>query len=317
MSGADLLELAVELRRRREAFALATVVRCERPTSAKPGAKAIVREDGGVVGWIGGACAEPTVVREALAAMRDGQSRLVSLVGESGHGGRVDGAVAVRGGVEGSRGRVEGIVEYPMTCHSGGTLEIYVEPYLPRPLLLLVGHGPVIDALARLGETVDLDVVQLPAEAADRIAATATTARASIVVASHSDDDVEVVARALATPARYVSLVASRKRAASVVERLRRRAVPVGRLDELRAPAGLDIGAVTPPEIAVSILAEIVQSRRSDKPELTTPPAAAEAVDPICGMTVSVGTARYRSETPTGTVYFCCAGCKEAFDARR
>src|SRR5215475_7240544 len=167
----DLLDLASELRRRREAFALAIVVRCERPTSAKPGAKAIVREDGSVSGWVGGACAEPTVVREALAALRDGQPRLVSLVGEGGRGA----------------GRTEGVVEYPMTCHSGGTLEIYVEPHLPRPLLVLVGHGPVIDALARLGATVDLEVVVLPAEAADRIAATATTPRTSIVVATHGD----------------------------------------------------------------------------------------------------------------------------------
>lgn len=297
----DLLDLAVELRRRHEAFALATVVRCERPTSAKPGAKAIVREDGTVLGWVGGACAEPTVVREALAALRDGQPRLVSLVGEGGRSG----------------GRTEGVVEYPMTCHSGGTLEIYVEPYLPRPILLLVGHGPVIDALARLGQTVDLETVLLPAEAADRIAATATTPRASIVVATHSDDDAEALASALATPARYVSLVASRKRAASVVERLRRRAVPVGRLDELRAPAGLDIGAVTPQEIAVSILAEIVQARRSHKLEARAPEPGAEAVDPVCGMTVEIAAARYRSQTPDGPAYFCCLGCKETFDTSR
>ncbi len=296
-----LLDLAQELRRRRQAFALAIVVRCERPTSAKPGAKAIVREDGSVVGWVGGACAEPTVVREALSALRDGQPRLLSLIGDGGHG----------------PGRAEGVVEYPMTCHSGGTLEIYVEPYLPQPLLLLVGHGPVIDTLARLGATVDLDVVVLPAEATDRIAATATTPRAAIVVATHSDDDAEALAGALATPARYVSLVASRKRAASVVERLRRRAVPVARLDELRAPAGLDIGAVTPQEIAVSILAEIVQVARSHKPEVVAPEPGAEAIDPICGMTVETATARFRSPTPEGTVYFCCQGCKEAFDAAR
>ncbi|MGH7389967.1 MAG: XdhC family protein [Candidatus Rokuibacteriota bacterium] len=297
----ELFDLILELRRRREAFALATVVRCERPTSAKPGARALVREDGSVAGWIGGACAEPTVVREALASLRDGQPRLVSLVGAGGRRG----------------GRTEGLVEYPMTCRSGGTLEIFVEPHLPRPLLLLVGHGPVIDALARLGPAVDLEVVVLAAGATDGIAATATTPRASIVVATHSDDDAEALAGALATPARYVSLVASRTRAASVVERLRRRAVPVGRLDELRAPAGLDIGAVTPQEIAVSILAEIVQVARSHKPDLAAPPRGGEAIDPVCGMTVETATARHRSETPAGTTYFCCQGCKEAFDAAR
>jgi len=130
----DLLILAADLRRRGEAFALATVVRCERPTSAKPGAKALIRPDGSMTGWVGGACAEPVVAREALAALRDGRPRLVVLVGE---GGR-------------NPARTEGIVHLPMTCHSGGTLEIYVEPFLPKAQLVLVGHGPVIETLASL-----------------------------------------------------------------------------------------------------------------------------------------------------------------------
>src|SRR2546425_12031460 len=116
--GEDLLALAADLGRRGEPFALATVVRCERPTSAKPGAKALIREDGSVSGWVGGACAEPVVLREALNAICDGQPRLVALVGEGGQ----------------APGRTEGVLEYPMTCHSGGTLEIYVEPYVPKPL---------------------------------------------------------------------------------------------------------------------------------------------------------------------------------------
>ncbi|HWN03090.1 MAG TPA: XdhC family protein, partial [Candidatus Dormibacteraeota bacterium] len=128
----DILMLAAGLRERGEPFALATVVRCERPTSAKPGAKALIRPDGRVAGWVGGACAEPVVAREALAALRDGQPRLVVLVGD---GGR-------------DPARTEGIVHFPMTCHSGGTLEIYVEPFLPKALLVLVGHGPVIETLA-------------------------------------------------------------------------------------------------------------------------------------------------------------------------
>jgi len=127
-----LLALAADLERRGEAFALATVVRCEAPTSAKPGAKALIREDGTVEGWVGGACAEPVVVREALNALRDGRARLIGLYGEGGRG----------------PGRAAGILDYAMTCHSGGTLEIYVEPYLPSPLLVLVGHGPVVETLA-------------------------------------------------------------------------------------------------------------------------------------------------------------------------
>jgi xanthine dehydrogenase accessory factor len=325
----DLLALAATLRQREEPFALAVVVRCERPTSAKPGAKALIRADGTVTGWIGGACAEPIVVREAVAALRDGQPRFVSLVGES---GRVV-------------GRTEGIREHPMTCHSGGTLEIYVEPYLPKPLLLLVGHGPVVETLAALGRAVDYTVEAVAAGAGpDALDQLAITPRTSVVVATHGAEDEDMLERVLAASVGYVSLVASRKRAAAVVENLRQRGVPVERLGRLKAPAGLDIGAVTPTEIAVSILAEIIQLHRSEKwpvIDSSVPPSAAlrptaarsgmessasdaavsaatsppEAVDPVCGMAVKVATARYRSEVGGRTVYFCCGGCKTKFDA--
>src|SRR5499426_3863022 len=301
----DLLDLASELRRRREAFALAIVVRCERPTSAKPGAKAIVREDGSVSGWVGGACAEPTVVREAMNALRDGRPRLVALVGEGGRG----------------PSRTEGIVEHPMTCHSGGTLEIYVEPYLPKPMLVLVGHGPVVDALATLGHAADFTVSTLSADtlpaALERLS---LTERASIVVATHADADEEVLDRVLTTGAGYISLVASRRRAAVILETLKARGAQPERLGRLKAPAGLDIGAVTPQEIAVSILAEIIQHRRSPKlAAAETVPIAAPAVrieskDPICGMLVDSVTAKHRSEFAGQTIYFCCRHCKETFD---
>ena len=310
----DLLSLAATLRQREEPFALAVVVRCERPTSAKPGAKALIRADGTVTGWIGGACAEPIVVREAMAALRDGQPRLVSLVGES---GRV-------------AGRTEGIREHPMTCHSGGTLEIYVEPYLPKPLLLLVGHGPVVETLAALGRAVDYTVEPVGAGAGPgALHHLALTPRASVVVATHGEVDEDMLERVLATSAGYVSLVASRKRAAVVVESLRQRGVSVERLGRLKAPAGLDIGAITPTEIAVSILAEIIQLHRSEKWPAVGPGVVSsvsdagvsaatgpqEAVDPVCGMTVNAATARHRSEAGGHTVYFCCGGCKTKFDA--
>jgi xanthine dehydrogenase accessory factor len=298
----DLLGLAADLGRRGEAFALATVVRCERPTSAKPGAKALVRADGTITGWVGGACAEPVVVREALLALRDGQPRFIGLVGEGKRG----------------PGRTEGIFEYPMTCHSGGTLEIYVEPYLPKPLLLLIGHGPVVETLAVLGRAAGYTIQALPADAlSEGLSGTDLNPRASVVVATHGELDDEVLARVLAEPVGYVSLVASRKRAAVIVESLRRRGVAPERLERLKAPAGLDIGAVTPEEIAVSILAEMIQHHRSLKPLVEIreqPAAAAEATDPICKMLVTVATARYRTEVSGRTVYFCGLGCKERFD---
>lgn len=294
----DLLALAYALSQRAEPFVLATVVRCERPTSAKPGAKAIVRGDGSVTGWIGGACAEPTVVREALAALGDGQPRFIGLIGEGGP----------------SPGRTEGVLTFTMTCHSGGTLEIYLEPTVPKPELVLVGGGPVLEALAGLGQAAGFAVVSVGADPRS-MAPLTITRRSFVVVATHSPSDEDALARVLAGEAGYVSLVASRKRAAAIVASLRSRGIPADRLGALKAPAGLDIGAVTPEEIAVSILAEIVQIRRSPKTLPVEPEsAAAEARDPICGMMVEVTRATYRSDTPAGLVYFCCLHCKERFD---
>jgi xanthine dehydrogenase accessory factor len=299
----DVLAVAADLQRRGEPFVLATVVRCEAPTSAKPGAKALVRPDGSVTGWVGGACAEPVVVREAVEALRDGQPRLLGIYGQ---GGR-------------SPGRTAGLLEYTMTCHSGGTLEIYVEPYLPKPVLVLVGHGPVIEALATLGHGADYSVVTLGEDAVrDRLGALALTRRASVVVATHADSDETALEHALATEAGYVSVVASRRRAATILERLSARGVAVEALGRVKAPAGLDIGGVTPAEIAVSILAEIIQHRRGDKAvgseAAAAAPATAEALDPICGMLVEVATARHRSDVRGQAIYFCCGGCKETFD---
>src|SRR5215475_14592138 len=205
-----LLALAADLERQGEPFVLATVVRCEAPTSAKPGAKALVRADGRVEGWVGGACAEPVVVREALNALRDGRPRLVGLYGE---GGR-------------EPGRTEGILDYAMTCHSGGTLEIYVEPYLPTPQLVLVGHGPVIEALQTLGRAAGYALVPLAdATAWSRLEGLALGRRASVVVATHADSDEDALERVLRSEAGYVSLVASRKRTTAILGRLSQRGV--------------------------------------------------------------------------------------------
>ena len=298
-----LIDVAADLQRRGEPFVLATVVRCEAPTSAKPGAKALVHADGRVEGWVGGACAEPVLIREALKALRDGRPRLVGLYGE---GGR-------------QPGRTEGILDYAMTCHSGGTLEIYVEPYLPTPMLVLVGHGPVIDALESLGRAAGYSLVPLrDASAWGRLETLDLGRRASVVVATHADSDEDALTRVLRSEAGYVSLVASRKRTTSILGRLTQRGVAADRLGRRLQPAGLDLGAVTPVEIAISILAEIVQHHRSDKtveaeaPSDTTTPT--EAIDPICGMSVEIASARYRSDVAGRTTYFCCLHCKETFD---
>ena len=315
MSLDDWLAEAEALTRRGEPFAVATVVRCERPTSAKPGAKALIRQNGAMSGWIGGSCAEPVVIKEALGALEDGEPRLLVLVGKG----------------SGSLGRADGVREYTMTCHSGGTLEIFVEPVLPKPALVLVGSGPVVETLARLAATARFAVTVVEPErpalerlagasVVEALASVVVTPRTAIVVATHGRFDEDALEQALRSEADYVSLVASPTRARVVHESLRARAIPDDRLRRLKAPAGLDLGAVTPEEIAVSILAEIVAHRRRPRPAAereagALAAAAAEARDPVCGMTVTIATARYRSEGPGGLVYFCCAGCKRRYDA--
>jgi xanthine dehydrogenase accessory factor len=317
----DVLERAAELNRTGVAFVLATVVRAEKPTSAKPGASAIITGDGALTGWVGGSCTEHTVMSQALKALRDGEPRLVRLCPPE----RLGGA------------RQEGVIEVALTCVSGGTLEVYIEPHLPRPHLVVVGHLPVAFALARLGADLGYAVsVMGPDLTPDRFPAGAqvfdsldfaqlkVTPQTYIVVASHGNYDEEALEGALRSDAPYVALVASRKRAESVVQYLREAGMPADRLSRLKYPAGLDIGAVTPDEIALSILAEIVQVRRQshthehehgvERKAAPEPPAPAEAIDPVCGMTVQIAGARYTTTYAGATYYFCAAGCKRSFE---
>jgi xanthine dehydrogenase accessory factor len=311
-----------------EPFAIATVVRCEKPTSSKPGAKAIITERGILSGWIGGACAEPIVRQEALKALRDGKPRLLRI------GPSVSDEMKSEGGV----------IEFLMTCHSGGTLEIYLEPVLPRPQLILIGESPVVETLARLGRAMNfftavLDAAATPARFPEADAVLTGldlgrfkfTPQTYVVIATHGNYDESALEKFLNTDAPYIALVASKKRGQAAVDYLREIGVPAGNLERIKFPAGLDIGAQTPEEIAVSILAEIVKIRRQPAPAklpiltMSAPQTApvplgagrqsGQARDPICGMMVDIATARYTSLHSDETYYFCCAGCKQKFDA--
>jgi xanthine dehydrogenase accessory factor len=317
----DLLELAYELNRLGVAFALATVVRAEKPTSAKPGANAIITGDGAFTGWVGGSCTEHTIMSQARKALRDGQPRLVRMCPPEKLG----------------QAPQEGVIEVALTCASGGTLEVYIEPHLPRPHLIAIGHLPVAFALARLGAGLGYEVsVMGPDIAPDGLSADAhvydsldfsqlkITPRTYVIVASHGNYDEEGLTWALMSDAPYVALVSSRKRAEGVVRNLRDGGIPPDRLARLKYPAGLDIGAVTPEEIALSILAEMIQVRRQreeremersleQKPPMEQTEQA-EAIDPVCGMTVRIATARHTSTYAGKTYYFCAPGCKRSFD---
>jgi len=307
----QFLSKASELLAKGEPFAVAEVVRYLSPISGKVGDKAIILADGTFWGWIGGGCAQPAVVKEALKSLRDGRPRLVR--------------------ISPSSCQEEGIVAYNMSCHSGGTLDIYVEPVLPKPHVLILGRSPVGRTLASLAKTINY-TVSIAAPQADResyafadqvqadldLNGLRIGPRTFIVVSTQGECDEEALEQALKTNASYVTFVASKAKAAKVLQSLTQRGISAERLNHVRAPAGLNIHAVSPEEIALSILAEIVQLSRSQDIQQTSTAAASgeqeEAKDPICGMTVDIRTAKYKSEYDGKAFYFCCGGCKQTFD---
>ena len=281
---AELLQLAADLAKKGEPFVLAVVVRRESYSSAHQGDMAVITADGGYHGWLGGNCTQPVVRREARRALQDGKPRLVSLSPEP--------ELQARPGVH----------ALPMTCSSGGTVDIYLEPVLPAPRLLLFGPSPVVAALQQLGQVMGYTVVEPGAAQPGAFA----------IVATMGENDEESVEKALAQKPDYLAVVASRKRFGQIREALLVRGVPAAELDRIRNPAGLDLGAKLPEEVALSILAEIVQLRRADA---RTPAADTEptAIDPICGMTVEIATARHQADHAGRTFYFCNLRCREKF----
>jgi xanthine dehydrogenase accessory factor len=296
----DLLALAARLSARDEHFALVTVVRREPPSSARVGDTALVTRSGDYHGWAGGGCTRETVVREAQAAIADGEPRFISLSPD---------AAAARAGMVGLQ----------MTCDSGGTVEIYVEPVLPAPRLLLFGASPVVRCLARVALAMGwrVDVAHPDAEEADFPGAHTVhkgfvpeglPEGAHVLVATMGDDDAEVLRAVLASRPAYVGVIASRKRFAQLAAGL---GVPGTALAAVAAPAGLDIGARSPEEIALSVMAQIVQRRRQKA--ASPAPQAEKVIDPVCGMTVNVATARHTAQVNGIAYYFCCAGCRTKF----
>jgi xanthine dehydrogenase accessory factor len=329
MTGRSVFARAAELESAGRPFVVATVVAVRRPTSARPGASGLVHPDGTIEGWVGGSCAQPVVVREALRSLADGQPRLLRLSKDA--------------PAEGRRG--DGVIELVMTCHSGGTLEIYVEPHLPAPVLWVAGTTPIASALATLGAAAGWRVTVIdPVAEADAFPTVERVLTGTdltgmdpgvtpyVVIATQGIWDEEAAASALRRDAAYVGLVASPTRANVVRTWLREEAgLADDRLAALRAPAGLDLGAETAEEVALSILAELVQVRRGRADFVAAPgpatvagaplePIALEPVvddivllDPVCGMTVEREHARHLAEHD-GVVYaFCSIGCRTRF----
>jgi len=301
-----------------ESFAIATVVRVEKPISAKSGDKAIIQANGALDGWVGGGCAQDTVVREAKKAIREAQPRLLRLVGM--------GAVAEKS---------EGVLEFPITCHSGGTMDVYIEPVLPKPQLILLGNSPVAQTLAKLASVLNFEIAVFDPQAtreqfpnAQHISAEhnlqnfAVRPLSFVVVSTQGHDDELALEAAARSNAAYVACVSSAKKFASRADYLRERGVSDEQIARFKIPAGLDIGAQTPDEIAASILAEMIQFRRQQfapkqieqaQAVAVAEEIVAEAIDPVCGMSVEIATARYVSEYDGAKYYFCARQCMNSF----
>jgi xanthine dehydrogenase accessory factor len=321
MDGWGVLEQAGELTRRGQAFALATVVWRQGPSSGRQGSRAIITAEGELRGWIGGACAEPAVIREAQQVIAEGKARLLLLGTPEQFGGAVP----------------EGMTVVPIACQSEGALEVYIEPVLPAPHLVVVGRSPMAHTLADLARVLGwrADLIDGP----DFTTARATE-RSMVVVATQGHFDEEAVEQAVAARPAYLGLVGSERRGAALLGYLAERGVPADQLDRVRVPAGLDLGPTTHQEIAVAIVAELVQLRASGTlggagpsetagaghqaarhqaagPPAAGPPAAGPpelAVDPVCGMTVTADASGRPLSRDGVTYYFCSSGCRRAFE---
>lgn len=288
----DVLARAAQLRREGRAFVLATVTWARGPSSGKAGSKAVIHPDGRVEGWLGGACAAPTVVRSSLQALGDGRARVLSL----GWGDDRPGVTAV-----------------PMACDSEGEMEVFAEPVLPAPHLVIVGSSPMTEALARVAEAVGWRTSAVTGAPQAESVGQAPD-RSYVVVATQGSFDEPALRAALGSGAAYVGLVASRKRAAAVREWLRDDGVSEEDAARVRAPAGMDLGSTTHEEMAVSIMADLVAHRSSNR-SVDAPPVELpeQASDPVCGMSVNPAAAAFATEHDGRTFYFCAAGCQKAF----
>ena len=325
----SVLQEAVALAEARVPFVLATVVWRRGPSSGQQGSKAVILADGTVRGWLGGACAEPTVVVQAREALLDGEPRLLLLGDVEDPSGAGLGEEASGVGCS-STGGPGGTYSVPMACENDGALEVYLEPVPPRPQLVVIGRSPAVAALALMGRALEWDVAVIDDGGAPDehplpelvrttldLSGLGVGVGSAIVVATQGHYDDLALEAALATDAAYVGLIAGHKRADAVVENLRGRGASEEDLTRIQAPAGLDLGRLGNRELAVAIMADLVARRASG--ELSrwgaVPEAPATAVDPVCDMTVLIADAKYHSSHDGGDYWFCAPGCKKVFDA--
>ena len=310
----DLIDQISKYMGQGEEFAVAQVIWREAPSSGKPGDKAIILKDGTMIGWIGGGCVKGIAVKEAQEAIREKKSRLVRIDPDEGN----------------SKDSSHKI--YRMTCHSGGTMELFIEPITPNPQLIIVGKSNIARALSKLAIATNLRVHVLSNDVNkgmfpevkniyDRVDFSKINIDKNtfIVVATQGEDDEESIRKALETSCNYVGFISSLRKSVKIKEYLLQTELSANRINELKTPVGMDINAKLPEEIAISILAEIVQFFRDPNRKLDQESDTAinddTYINPVCRVAVSKKDAKHVLEYGAHTVYFCCDGCKVSFDA--
>lgn len=293
-----IAERIAELSGARVPFVHATVVRAERPTSARPGDDAIVLADGSLEGFVGGVCAEGSVVKASLATLTDGRAVLLRVLPtEAGPFPEVPGAVVATN-----------------PCLSGGALEIFLQPQIPPPLLGVSGRTPIAEAIAAVGAAAGFAIDRLDGT---RPPAPATLA---VVVAGLGREEAGPLRAALDAGVGFVGLVASSKRGRAVLAEL---GLTDEELTRVRTPVGLYLGAETPGEIALSVLADIVRAMRQDGLRPAPGPVgrpvndvAVQVVDPVCGMSVVITPDTPHLDVDGTTYWFCSPDCRDAYAAQ-
>ncbi len=277
-----------DLQRSRTPYVHARVVLAEKPTSAKPGDEAIIFSDGSMEGFVGGSCADSTVRSQSVSVLNNGNALLLR--------------IAPMPEIDNQVGKLT--VHNP--CLSGGTLEIFLEPIMPAPLVAIYGDSPISGALLKQGPTAGYELVEWSAE----VDLTKTFA---VIVAAHGrEDETMLLEAAVLAGVPYVGLVASRKRGASVVDMLN---LTPDQKSSIYYPAGLDIGARTPDHIAISIMAEMVQAAANQSVDPAPKPTFETAIDPVCNMTVAMLPESIHAEIEGETIWFCAPGCLKAYSS--
>lgn len=313
----EFLNKSNQLYQGSEPFAIAFVVNRQVPSSGKPGDKAVIEKNGQITGWIGGGCTRGIVLKEALSSIADGKPRLVRI------------------SPDGETLESSNVVSYNMTCHSGGAVEIYIEPVLPKPHLLIMGKSHVAMALNKIGKAMDYRV-SVVSKGADQIVFPGADfifegdltdehilPNTCIVVCTQGENDERALEQAVRSGVPYVAFVSSRKKANAIFRLLKQRGVSFDELKRIKTPAGLDINAKLPEEVAISILAEIIQVMRGEERQMASDKTANNAapklegvfINPVCGIPVEKSTAKHVIRYEEEDYYFCCDGCKVKFEA--